>query len=195
MSSSPALRRPTALSNTGKWRTMNRYSGYSSIFGRWLRDRTSSRSRAWKPNCSSSQAHSSGEGRSMLTHRSPSAVIVSTLGLRSCRLRRGRSEPTGAGGPAQPRLREVRHRRSSHSVALPSRLHRRVRHDAGRPATARQPCRRGRCCIFRGHNRHIQRGGGTGPLKPRQPPRRGRCQLQQVKFLGDVSGARQDLCS
>jgi hypothetical protein len=30
------------LSKTGKCRMMKRYSSYSSIFGRWLRDRTSS---------------------------------------------------------------------------------------------------------------------------------------------------------
>src|SRR5919204_2941921 len=47
------------------------------------------------------------------------------------------------------------------------------------------------CYLPRPHSHHIERGGGTGPMKPRQPPRglavAGRCQFQQVESLGDVS--------
>src|SRR5690349_3979765 len=79
-SSSPALSRPTFLSNTGKCRTMKRYSPKSSIFGRWLRDATSSYASGWKTKCSSSQARSTGVGRSMLIQRRPSCSTISTCG-------------------------------------------------------------------------------------------------------------------
>src|SRR5918996_6528069 len=43
--------------------------------------------------------------------------------------------------------------------------------------------------IPRPHNRHIERGGGTGPKKPRQPPRKGKgANSSRWICLEDVSG-------
>ena len=67
---------------------MKRYSGYSSIFGRWLRDMTSSRSSGWKSKCSASQARSSGPGSSMWIHSE--ALVRGALSAAGCAQPRAR---------------------------------------------------------------------------------------------------------
>src|SRR5918996_6336041 len=50
--------------------------------------------------------------------------------------------------------------------------------------------------IPRPHNRHIERGGGTGPKKPRQPPGKGKVPIPAGGLPGRCEWeSQQDLCS
>ena len=84
-----AARRPCRT--RGKCRTTNRYSSYSSTFGRWLREKTSSKSSGWNSGkCSSSQARSA-RARA-LDVDPPQAGGLDDLDARGLGLRRERDD-------------------------------------------------------------------------------------------------------
>src|SRR5581483_6383321 len=91
-SSSAAFSRWIALSYAGKWRTRKRYSGYSSTFGRWRFERTSSRSSGCQPKRAASPDASSPRGAVRLIQVSPPLSSSATRGstAAACAAVRGR---------------------------------------------------------------------------------------------------------